>query len=50
MFASAPISAAPFVYGLLAIGLICAAVVGVYVARDASRKRTAEKPTRRGNA
>jgi hypothetical protein len=40
MYASATISAAPFVYGLLAIGLICGAVVGVYVARDWRRERS----------
>jgi hypothetical protein len=46
MYPSINISAAPFVYGLIAIGLICGAVVSVYIARDARRKRESGRPGR----
>jgi hypothetical protein len=48
MFPNVSVSAAPFVYALVAIGVVCFAVVGVYIARDARRDRDTRKPRSRG--
>jgi hypothetical protein len=43
MFAYGPISAAPFVYGLFALGLVCVAVVVLSVAREERAERQSEQ-------
>jgi hypothetical protein len=43
MFPYGPISAAPFVYGLFALGIACVAVVVLSVAREGRAERQLEQ-------
>jgi hypothetical protein len=47
MFQNYPVSAAPFVYAILAGGLVCGVVIAVSIAREARAEKRTEAPRRR---